>query len=806
MGAGRAPNPAGQGAACRGAEKSEPRICPSSKPRQPGDLRLPRSEQLSAARGSESIVTRSSRIGPPLRIAGLAALLALGWAPAAPRTASGEQVVLQDGRVLEGILGSVGGLAENPGGSSGGEVPATKTIELINNNLTRTFVPHSRVQRREPDKPQLALQKITIKQQVGPPNVDRIGLIGNMSVEPFDDFGRRIVKLAGPKGEIRVIQGITEITPVYTRVQGLAGMHPYYWDMRIATSSIPRKTLFRILANTKVIDPKKIDDRTKLVRLLLDSERYGEAESELATIVRDFPGQDGLEKEVRAIRQLQARQVIGEINLRRNAGQFALAYALLENFPREQIAGETLQQVAAMLDQYAEMQKHGKELLEGIEKNLIALKDDKFQKQAQAAVDEIKQQLNFNTLDSLADYSQQAGNAQMTDDQKLSLAISGWLLGANHATPNLAVATSLFEVRDLVRQYLSEGNKNKRKDLLAKLSKTESNSCEMVALLLDHMTPAIEVPSPSEGTPGFYEFEVSAHSADEPAIGYYLQLPPEYDPHRRYPLVITLRGAGTTALQQLDWWTGSADDKGNRMGQAMRHGYIVMAVEWARPEQQQYEYTAREHATVLASLRHACRRFSIDTDRVFLSGHSMGGTAAWDLAVFPSRPVGRRDSDRARRRPLLPALQRQRRAAPLLCRRGGAGRIAEQGTVEGHHDGSRPLSEEPLRRHRGAVPGARARTFLRRNPAHLRLDGPAETRFLPQDHLLCHDAPLGLFVLVAGAGQPAQKRHRRPARLAAQTGLSAGPRRRLDQGQDDLHPHRRRPGDRLAQPRAGRFL
>lgn len=36
---------------------------------------------------------------------------------------------------------------------------------------------------------------------------------------------------------------------------------------------------------------------------------------------------------------------------------------------------------------------------------------------------------------------------------------------------------------------------------------------------------------------------------------------------------------------------------------------------------------------MLFSLRDACRRFSIDTDRVFLSGHSMGGDAAWDIGL-----------------------------------------------------------------------------------------------------------------------------------------------------------------------------
>ena len=41
----------------------------------------------------------------------------------------------------------------------------------------------------------------------------------------------------------------------------------------------------------------------------------------------------------------------------------------------------------------------------------------------------------------------------------------------------------------------------------------------------------------------------------------------------------------------------------------------------------------REHAAVLSCLRDASRRFSLDTDRVFLSGHGMGGDAAWDIGL-----------------------------------------------------------------------------------------------------------------------------------------------------------------------------
>ena len=72
---------------------------------------------------------------------------------------------------------------------------------------------------------------------------------------------------------------------------------------------------------------------------------------------------------------------------------------------------------------------------------------------------------------------------------------------------------------------------------------------------------------------------------------------------------------------------------GEPLGQATRHGYITIAVDWQEPHQTEYEYSAREHYAVLGALRDACRRFSIDTDRVFLTGHGAGGCAAWDMGL-----------------------------------------------------------------------------------------------------------------------------------------------------------------------------
>ena len=86
-----------------------------------------------------------------------------------------------------------------------------------------------------------------------------------------------------------------------------------------------------------------------------------------------------------------------------------------------------------------------------------------------------------------------------------------------------------------------------------------------------------------------------------------------------------LTEAFSTPKTQVDWWAGELNDEGRRVGQASRHGYIIISPVWSGPHQTSYEYSRAEHLAVLFSLRDACQRFSVDTDRVFLSGHSMGG-------------------------------------------------------------------------------------------------------------------------------------------------------------------------------------
>ncbi len=183
--------------------------------------------------------------------------------------------------------------------------------------------------------------------------VNRVGQ--TLALSPFDKFGHRVLTMMSDKGKLNVVQGITLITPTYTKVEGLmtAALSPLVWDMRIATSSIPRDTLRDILLNNT--SQKNLDARLRVVRLFLQAERYQDAQQELETVLKDFPEQKDLADKVQDLKQLHARSIVREIDVRRAAGQHLLAYNLLDKFPAEGVAGEVLQQVREMLAAYQDL-------------------------------------------------------------------------------------------------------------------------------------------------------------------------------------------------------------------------------------------------------------------------------------------------------------------------------------------------------------------------------------------------------------------------------------------------------------------
>ena len=564
------------------------------------------------------------RLSSRSRGAAVTAVVAVAVLAAGP-AARADRVELRDGRVLEGRFTFVDGVGGDPfADEQEGEVPSGPIL-VCDDGLTRTMVSKRQVDRVESAPLELGRERLLIPQRI-PEAGRRVAGVGDIvGTTPFDEFGRRILTLATADGRVDVVQGITEITPRWVRVQGVQTEKPLLIDMRLATSSIPHDVLRRVIA--RHLDRGSSEQRLRLVRLLLQAERYEDAGRELDDVLRDFPDLADLARERKEIARLAAARLFEEIQLRGRAGQDRLAIRLLDSFPVEGTDVETLEAVREARDDYRARRERAAGLVDELRRRVSRLGDAADRDAAGAVADEIERGLTFATLGRLGTFERLGLDPDTPPARAVALAVSGWL-GVG-GLENLKVALSAVRVRDHVRTHLRAADPAARTAALAAIRNEEAGDAATVAALAAGMRPPVEPPEPT--APGLHEIEVPALGGG--TLRCLVQLPPEYDPLRRYPAIVSLHAALAEPLRQVEWWAGMPGADGVRQGQAGRHGFIVVAPDWSRADQATCEYSAREHAAVLASVRESLRRFSIDTDRVFLSGHGLGADVAWDVAL-----------------------------------------------------------------------------------------------------------------------------------------------------------------------------
>jgi len=103
------------------------------------------------------------------------------------------------------------------------------------------------------------------------------------------------------------------------------------------------------------------------------------------------------------------------------------------------------------------------------------------------------------------------------------------------------------------------------------------------------------------------------------SVQYYAVVPPrDFDPQRRYAMVLSLHGAAVEAL-------------GQARSYAAKDWAYVVAPTNRRPFGFDWEEWGRFNA--LASLDHAMASFRLDPTQVYLTGHSMGGHGTWHVGV-----------------------------------------------------------------------------------------------------------------------------------------------------------------------------
>lgn len=537
---------------------------------------------------------------------------------------------LRNGMQLEGLPGKISRMGEAPVSSDTGSFES-KPILLVDDDLRRYFFPMVQLAIPPAASPAAAPQGIRIDQRTSQANASAVRGLGEfLEVTSFDENGRRRIRMRTGKGPIDVFQGITEINPLFTRVESLQGQQTIRWDSRIATSSLSRDLIRQVVYRN--IDLKNFDDRMRLVRLFVGADRYYDALVELEAMAKDFPDHADLQELISATKQSAARKLVDEIEQRRNAGQHETVKKVAAGFPTDGVAGETLLRLSEMIQGYQKDAERKELAISGLKTRVAAIEEAETKARLEVFVAELEADLRTETLPRLADYLRLESDASLNDREKIALAVTGWVFGSGEGGNDFELALSALQARDLIRTYLRANDLLSRTTALDELQRREASRPEYVAKILRAMTPPLDLPEQVQGKPGLYVAPTPITA--ELTMSYAIQLPPEYDPYRKYPCVVTLGAAGVSPEKQIEWWAGAYDSTGAmRMGQAARNGYIVIAPQWLADGTADYEFSAVEHAAVINALRDACCRVSIDTDRVFLSGHSQGATAAWDVAL-----------------------------------------------------------------------------------------------------------------------------------------------------------------------------
>jgi pimeloyl-ACP methyl ester carboxylesterase len=537
-----------------------------------------------------------------------------------------EQVQLRSGMVLRGSVVEVASLNQNPfaAAAGGGEVQV-RPIWMIDDGLRRQYVYKLGMVASVTPVPDLS-QRLEFWQPAPQGGKTVAGLGPILGMSPFNEFGRRVVNVTGPEGPLSILQGITEVNSRYVKIEGLKSTPSYIWDMRVSTDAIPGEQLQNVFR--KLIDQTNYEQRLEIVRFYIECERFGDARDELERAIRDFPDDPRLSKQLQALVQRQGTQLLDEAKFRRDAGQYELATRILENFPQAEVARVTGLEVQDTLATIQGRLDDGKRLLTQLRTQIDEIADGGQKEKLVSIFTEMDQSLSLDTLSRLSDYSRLGGVDNLPAENKIALAVGGWLLGSGSGLQNLPVAISLIEVRSLVAQYLRTIDEPTRKAILDKLRNLEGAEPKYVSQMLPLLPPPLaEMALPEEAKdaaiPGRYIINQAIKGSN---VGQYiLQLPPEYNPLRSYPCIVALHPIGGYPEGQAEYWGGPSS--------GARHGFIVIAPGWTRDGQRDYESTPREHSEVLSALRDAMRRVSIDSNRVFLTGLGTGGSAAWDIAL-----------------------------------------------------------------------------------------------------------------------------------------------------------------------------
>src|SRR5581483_366794 len=124
---------------------------------------------------------------------------------------------------------------------------------------------------------------------------------------------------------------------------------------------------------------------------------------------------------------------------------------------------------------------------------------------------------------------------------------------------------------------------------------------------------------------GFLDRTVSAQAT---TYRYQVFVPANFDPHRKWPVILFLHGAGERGDNGL-----LQTDVGIAHAIRMTHAQFPFVVVMPQCRNEKLWTDADMQAQALAALEESMKEFNGDPERVYLTGLSMGGYGTWDLAT-----------------------------------------------------------------------------------------------------------------------------------------------------------------------------
>lgn len=446
-------------------------------------------------------------------------------------------------------------------------------------------------------------------------------------VTPFDEFGRRTVVVRGPKNrELPTYQGITELYPTHYVTEGLNRV----WKLTLPLSQLPSDQLLPILKTAT--DSQSPPEQLKVILFLIQAGRFAEAKEHLRYSREQHPSLAGSLEEL----EVKLNVAVGERGLLLaekawSTGQLAhlqrLLTALEPSLPPE--LQDRHQSLGAQLKETEEKLTEGRSLVAARGAEVPAIVSDWLDREDKEAAEEVPNGKELGDLLDAAflELSENLSAATIgrvslaleltgqTPAEQAALLISGWVLGKELAHRDLTRACREWEAWSHLRTIAWGVDELGFQEILTGMGRWQETPGILLAML-----PELPAPRPSSNE------EIQSFSLALPEMGdleCLVYLPPEYDRYRAYPTLITLHTQTNEPREQIERWRDVANE----------NGFILIAPEYRKERSRPYSYSVAEHAAFLAILAEAKRRYAMDDDRVFLSGHQTGAFAAWDLGM-----------------------------------------------------------------------------------------------------------------------------------------------------------------------------